>query len=313
MNQLSPHIHILRSRFLLAIRKFMENKGLLETDTPHLRATGGMEPFLDPFSVEAGSGERGYLITSPEYSLKQALAALAGEDIAGVYEIAHAFRSGEKGSLHTKEFLMLEYYLSGRDDNALIEYSKELFQFLNGVFGRDIYIEGASVIYTMEELFLEKTGRGYSRPELLDTLQEHGIAHDSRDRYDDLFFLVFLNLIESGFDAGPYFVTHWPPELASLARIVDGVARRVEIYWRGVEIGNGFYELNDSAEQGRRFAEEQALRRALGKEVFAMDDRFLSALDRLPECAGISIGLDRLFMIYTGQQNLKLSSPYYTA
>ena len=311
MNRLSPHIQILRSRFLLAIRKFLESGGLLETDTPHLKPTGGMEPFLDPFAVSAVSGERGYLITSPEYSLKQTLAGLADEDIAGVYEIAHAFRSGEKGTLHTKEFLMLEYYLSGRNDMDLIEYSKEMFGYLNDVFGREVYRDEAAATYTMAGLFLEKTGRGYFRQELLDTLNEHGIAHSPDDRYDDLFFLVFLNLIEPGFTGGPWFVTEWPPQLASLARIENGVARRVEIYWHGVEIGNGFYELNDRAEQEKRFADEQSLRRELGKEVFAVDENFLSALDRLPECAGISIGLDRLFMIYTGQQNLKMTSPYF--
>ena len=107
MNELSPEILKLRYQFLSTVRSFFSTNGFVEIDTPILRDNPGMEPYLDPYIVSSpDSGREGFLITSPEYSLKQALSM----GLENIFEIAHCFRSGEKGQLHTREFLMLEFY-----------------------------------------------------------------------------------------------------------------------------------------------------------------------------------------------------------
>lgn len=93
---------------------------------------------------------------------------------------------------------------------------------------------------------------------------------------------------------------------------MDGVAKRFEIYWDGLELANAFYELSDVKEQRKRFAEEQELRSKLGKEVFPMDEDFLRSLENgFPDCAGISIGMDRLILRLSGKHGLGDISPYW--
>ncbi|MCE9499671.1 MAG: elongation factor P--(R)-beta-lysine ligase, partial [Leptospira sp.] len=270
------------------------------------------EPYIDPFKVSSPHSEKeGYLITSPEYSLKQVLSSGAGK----IFEIAHAFRSGEKGRLHTKEFLMLEFYQVNADEFALMDLCIELFTILAAKFHTFSFHPGNIRKIKMEELFVLHSGKSFSRSDLILTLEENKIkqpVESLKFTYDDLFFLVFLNLIEPGLEEGPLFIYDYPPELASLSRIENGRARRFEIYWKGIELGNAFYELTDPEEQFQRLRKEQDFRRETGKEVFEIDPMFISALHRgIPDVSGISIGLDRLFMLLLGHEDLRFISPYF--
>ena len=110
----------------------------------------------------------------------------------------------------------------------------------------------------------------------------------------------------------PVFVYDYPEELAALAKVENGRAKRFEIYWNGVELGNAFFELTSPDLQMKRFKEEQEKRIALGKEAFEIDPNFIRSLESgLPSCSGIAMGLDRLLMITLKQENLKTISPYY--
>jgi elongation factor P--(R)-beta-lysine ligase len=100
----------------------------------------------------------------------------------------------------------------------------------------------------------------------------------------------------------PIIVYNFPPSLAALSRLTaDGWADRLEFYWRGLEIGNAFFELNDPAEQRRRFAADAVEKERLGRSPVAVDDDFLSALEAgMPPACGIAVGLERLFMAAQG-------------
>jgi lysyl-tRNA synthetase class 2 len=101
----------------------------------------------------------------------------------------------------------------------------------------------------------------------------------------------------------PTFLYEWPAPLAALSRISPKdprVAERVELYAGGLELGNGFGELTDAAEQRRRFCREQAQRRRMGREVYPVDEDFLSALGRMPPACGMAVGLERVVMLVTG-------------
>ncbi|PJZ76533.1 EF-P lysine aminoacylase EpmA [Leptospira neocaledonica] len=300
-----------RSRFLHATRTFFHEKGFLEVDTPSLKKIPGMEPYLDPFLVGSPSGEeKGYLITSPEYSLKQALSLGAGK----VYEIAHTFRSGEKGSsYHTAEFLMLEFYQVGDDLHQAMNLLEELIRWIANELSLplpDRPFQRKSV----KELLFDWTGITWDRDSLERKIAELSLTNLSFDsmEYEDCFFLIFLNLLEPNFTSEFQFIYDYPPEMAALSRIEDGVAKRFELYFGKIELANAFYELLDPIEQKARFQKEQELRRKLGKEVFPLHEEFLQALERgIPECSGISIGLDRLLMVLLGRNSLSEVSPYW--
>jgi len=268
-----------------------------------------MEPYLDPYLVYSPKrGKEGYLVTSPEYSLKQSLSY----GLEKVYEIAHVYRSGEKGSLHTREFLMLEFYQVGINEFELMEICIELFDYLEKNFRQIGFKKESCKKISILDLFQSHLGIGLSQEELHSFLSKNfKDFQDHAYRYEDLFFLVFLNFIEKNLPKEPVFLYHYPAELASLAKIEGNFARRFEIYWNQVELGNAFYELNDPIVQRQRFQAEQELRKELGKEVFSIDEKFLSCLKNLPECSGIAIGLDRLFMIFMQEESLAHISPYF--
>lgn len=301
----------LRSRFLHATRTFFHEKGFLEIDTPALKKIPGMEPYLDPFLVGSPLGEeKGYLITSPEYSLKQALSL----GVEKAYEIAHTFRSGEKGSsYHTAEFLMLEFYQTGIDLHQAMDLLEELIRWIADRLSLPL-LEKPFQRKLVKELLANSAGIDWERDSLERKITELSLTNLSLDsmEYEDCFFLVFLNLLEPNFTSEFQFIYDYPPEMAALSRIENGVAKRFELYFGNIELANAFYELLDPVEQRGRFEKEQELRRKLGKEVFPIHEEFLQALERgIPECSGISIGLDRLLMVLLGRNSLSEVSPYW--
>lgn len=319
MNLLPPGIFKLRSQFLTELRNQLISNSFLEIDTPSYKKIVGMEPYLDPFEVTSpNKKEKGYLITSPEYSLKMAMSS----GLERIYEIAHVYRSGEEGSpIHSPEFLMLEMYVAGWDEFIMMDFCDQLIETLyekiQGISKEmnltlSKHTSLAKYRFTNQEIFFQTTGRGWTRPELIQTLQEKNLTFSKHDSYEDLYYLVFLNLVEPKLPLGLVYLYDYPPECAALAKVENGIARRFEIYWDRVELANAFFELADAEEQRTRFSAEQNLRANLGKEVFPIDEDFLSCLEMgFPtKCTGISIGLDRFFMKILGKSSLKDISPY---
>ncbi len=313
---MNPHLSFeilqFRSKFLYSIRNFFHENGYLEIDTPKLKKVPGMEPYLTPFSVNSPDFlEKGYLVTSPEYSLKQAL----GMGLQKIYEITQVYRSGEKGNMHTAEFLLLEFYAVGIDEFGLMDVCSELFKYIDKSLGIDIFKENEPKKISMPELFHQYLGISDSKRDLLEFLKKNrkGSSEEYENmRYEELFFLVFLNELEPKLKEDLIYLYDYPLELASLAKVVQNRARRFEIYWKGSEIGNAFYECTSHEIMKKRFKEEQLLRKSLSKEIFEMDVNFMNSLEKgIPESSGIAIGLDRLFMIYSGHTDLKYLSPYF--
>ncbi|TGL20995.1 elongation factor P--(R)-beta-lysine ligase [Leptospira yanagawae] len=311
---------IFRSKLLQSVREILNRNEFMEVDTPTLKPIVGMEPYLDPFEVRSPSGkEKGYLITSPEYTLKQMMAT----GLSRIFELAHTYRSGEVGSsFHTKEFLMLELYAEGMDDVVLRHFIEKFLRELIFSVGEpklhnQLSNPGWIRHFSVKEVFLIHLGHGFERENLIQTIIKLKLTATPQKEldgwpYEDLFFLVFLNCIEPKLGEGIVFLYDYPQECAALARIEAGVAKRFEIYWDGLELANAFYELNDANEQRNRFEAEQTLRAKLGKEVFPIDEDFVTALGKgFPDCSGISIGMDRLALKLTGKKSLSEVSPYW--
>ncbi|MBI3395641.1 MAG: EF-P lysine aminoacylase GenX [Spirochaetia bacterium] len=309
----------LRSRFLWDVRRFFHERGYLEVETPLLNPTGGFEPFLDPLSVvrsgvrkspqAAVTPRQGYLITSPEYNLK----ILVAELNRNLFQIAHVFREGDHGDFHSEEFLMLEWYHVGIDEFQLMNECRDLITFLSSMPYSRVKAESFQE-HTVNDLLKRYAGCAASRTELEEAVVRLGLTggDDPKSlRYDELFFTVFLNTVEQHLGrSGPEFVHSYPPELAALSRVESGVARRFEIYWDGVELANGFFELNSRQEQEARFLAENQLRQELGKPTMEPDEQFLDAVGRLPKTSGIALGLERLLMVLLGKTRISDVSPF---
>ena len=138
----------------------------------------------------------------------------------------------------------------------------------------------------------------------LGSVGQHVDASTGRSGYLDA---LFSQLIEPTLDS-PTLVTEFPREQAALARIAqrrgDTVALRFELYWRGVELANGYDELGDRAELNARFVTNNATRKVMGLPEMTLDAECLALIDVLPECVGVALGVDRLHMVLTGREDL---------
>lgn len=313
-----------RTKILDAIRAFFKERGFLEVETPIVVRHPGMEPYLDPFKTtvrdERGGLHQAHLITSPEYSLKKLLAA----GFAKLFEITKTFRNGEPwGGGHNPEFTMIEWYQASADYNALMKDTEELVAYCaEAVHGTTKVTYKGGVIdlaapwerLTTAEAFLK-----YAKVDLGRAIEDEawfrheaekmGYTVTKADAFDDIFFKIFLSAIEPRLgQEKPVFLCDYPASMAALSLIKANdprYAERVEAYIKGVELCNGYSELNDPVEQRRRLEEEQVRRRAMGKDVFAIDEQFIEAVGKMPGSAGIALGVDRLVMLLTDSSSIE--------
>ena len=290
---------------MTAIRSFFTERDLLEVETPTLSYAGTTDLQIESATAQVRSlgCERLYLITSPELAMKRLLAAKYGD----VYQISRVFRDGELGRWHQPEFTLLEWYRVGWNEKDLM---KEVEELLRQVIGA--YQTVAPTIWTsyrdafIEFLDVDVFADAHVLKERLETL-DVDIPGNLKD--DALMELAFGAVLIPRLDPKAItFIYDFPENLASLARIkltTPPVAARFETFLGGIELANGFDELTDEAEQRTRFETERKQRRSVGLHAPPLDEDFLAALSHgLPHCAGVAIGLDRLFAVATGLQSL---------
>lgn len=272
-----------RARVLRAIRRFFDDMGFLEVETPVWIFAPALELHLD--AMPAGAA---YLRTSPELHMKRLLAA----GFERIYQIGPCFRAEEHGPRHRCEFTMLEWYHAGAD---YLEILQEMQQLLGAVWA-----ETAAWCPHAPDVRL---------PWRQDTVQERFLADagwDPLSAFDaDRFDLDLVTKIEPGLPRDrPVVLMDYPVETAALARIRPGnpaVAERWELYLGGMELANAFSELTDAAEQRQRFVACAEQRAAAGRPVYPLDEAFLQALAQgMPSCGGVALGVDRLMMALTG-------------
>lgn len=296
-----------RAALISQVRQFFAARDVMEVETPIWSQAGATNPYIASFTSDyhppGCNAILGYLQTSPEYAMKRLLAAGSG----CIYQISKAFRDGESGRYHNPEFTMLEWYRLGFNHEQLLQ---EVLALLT-----DVAKAPPAVRFTYAEAFqtfLEMNPHHASLSELHAGLARYHL--DTVDNVDltdrDLCLqLLMTEVIERRFDpTQPTVITDFPASQAALARILPGnppVAARFEIYWQGVELANGFYELSDVKEQRARFQADLTERTALDLPMIPIDEHLLAALTHgLPECAGVALGIDRLIMCALGASNL---------
>ena len=291
-------IEVLRKRaeIIASIREFFTKRQVLEVETPLLCSGSVPTPYIESFQVN-----NQYLQTSPEFPMKRLLAAGSGS----IYQICKAFRLEEAGRLHNPEFTMVEWYRIGFDHHDLMQEAAELLQ-------RILHCESCDFV-TYQALFentLEINPHTASVAELKACAIQRGLMIDLIDK-DDWLNVLLTHFIEPTLALEqPCFIYDFPASQSALAKIhcrEDGifVAERFEIYYKGIELANGFHELADSREQRERFEVELMARKVNKQHLTALDHRFIESLNHLPKCAGVALGIDRLIMLALGKKSIK--------
>jgi lysyl-tRNA synthetase class 2 len=288
--------------FLNYVRSFFENKSFTEVNTPTLVDCPGTEPSVDVFSTILNEGQvssKKYLPTSPELHLKKTLC----RGLDNVFEIKKCFRNNEKSELHKNEFTMLEWYRSWSD---LYTMKIDLQDFIFSVVQYfKSQCEGSFVVKTMSDLFYENLSFNLTpkttKLELEQLAQDLNLKYNFQNyqSFDDLFHLIFVEKIEPKLkNYQTLFIEKYPPSQCAYAKLdAEGWSQRFEFYWDGIELANAFYEVNDPEEQKKRMSDDLANRKLRLDQSLSLDEDFFLAMNSgMPPCAGIALGLDRLFM-----------------
>ncbi len=304
-----------RARLAQSVRGFFDARGYLEVETPYAVQAPGEEVHLQTFRTERrtvdGRMEHLWLHTSPEFAMKKLLAAGAGR----IFQLARVWRNGEGSDRHVHEFTLLEWYRPGATMADLMDETEAL---LRATLPQVVAIRGrGNDLARFERLTVAEAFHRHAGCDVLATAEDApalaeaaGTRLRDGETWEDLFFRLLLERIEPELGkTRPTFLTHWPAAQAALARRDPAdprVAERFELYVCGLELANAFVELTDAAEQRARFMADRARRHALyGGPDWPMDEEFLSAVARLPDCAGIALGFDRLAMLAAGVGHIR--------
>ncbi|OIR23958.1 EF-P lysine aminoacylase EpmA [Bathymodiolus thermophilus thioautotrophic gill symbiont] len=275
--------------FLASIRQFFSEREVVEVCTLQLLDSPVTDVYIDSITAQVNKDieqKSKYLHTSPELEMKKLLAQGSGD----IYQICQVFRDNEQGSQNFNEFTMLEYYRLGFDIHQLMDDIVQLLQTLG-------------IRHSVSKLSYAQAFTQYGNIDILNTdfetlkiiAIEQGLTSDF-EWIEDLQILLFTHLIEPQLQVLPLcFIYDYPTSQSALARVEGQVAHRFELYMNGVEIANGYDELQAGADYKDVFSVELNKRQQLTKFVPEMNQEFLSQLENsLPQCSGVAIGMARL-------------------
>ncbi|MCS5589159.1 MAG: EF-P lysine aminoacylase EpmA [Candidatus Thioglobus sp.] len=279
------------SDFLQKIRTFFNDKSVLEVQTPVLLNTPATDVYIDSLRVDLNQEidleKTQYLHTSPELEMKKLLANGSGD----IYQICSVFRDNEQGSQNTNEFTMLEYYRLDFDIHQLMGDIAQLLKTL-GVDSQVTKLSYAQAFFEYGDIDILNTD--FTTLKVI--AKAHGLSTDF-EWIEDLQILLFTHLIEPKLQTLPLcFVFDYPAMQSALARVEGQVAHRFELYMNGIEIANGYDELRHADEYKTIFEQETAKRATLKKYTPDLNKDYLESIQlSLPSCAGVAIGMGRLF------------------
>ncbi|MEA3239350.1 MAG: lysine--tRNA ligase [Candidatus Bipolaricaulota bacterium] len=304
-----------RSLMIAAIRRYLDEKGFLEVETPMMQPIAGgatARPFVTHHNALDADL---YLRVAPELFLKRLV--IGGLD--RVYELAKNFRNEGVSTTHNPEFTTLEVYQAYSDYEGMMSLAESLVaagvRAATGATtvsyqGQEIDFSAPWVRISLIEAVEKASGiaiSGSSQEEIVDQSRGKGI---------DLPVLSRGKLIEHLFDRfvepnlfQPTIVKDYPIEISPLAKMKsgeDGIVERFELFIGGMEVANAFSELNDPLDQRARFEAQERLRSAGDEEAQRVDEDFLFALEHgMPPTGGIGFGIDRLAMLVTDARSIR--------
>ncbi|MEB2785763.1 lysine--tRNA ligase [Algoriphagus persicinus] len=307
---------ITRSRIITQMRRYFDDHGWLEVETPILQAVHGGAA-ASPFHTHHNTLDMPlFLRIANELYLKRLI--VGGFD--GVYEFGKMFRNEGMDRTHNPEFTGMEIYVAYKDYIWMMEMVEELIeQVTQEIHGKTKLTVGANEIefagpyrrLTMYDSIKEYAGIDVSRMDedsLRKVCIELGIETDASMGKGKLVDEIFGEKVEANL-IQPTYITDYPIEMTPLAkkhRTEPGLVERFELFVNGKEIGNAYTELNDPIDQRGRFEEQLKLAERGDDEAMAMDEDFLRALEYgMPPTSGLGIGIDRLTMLLTNNTTIQ--------
>jgi lysyl-tRNA synthetase class 2 len=332
-NEEVREVFLMRSRIIRAIRKFLDERGFLEVETPMMHSIAGGAAGR-PFKTHHNEYDLDlYLRIAPELYLKRLL--VAGLDC--VYEINRSFRNEGVSTKHNPEFTMLEVYKTYADYEDMMQLCQDLIiSVAKEVLGKEqLVYQGKTVDLTppwqrrsFSEMVKERFNiePGDEAAVMLKKLKDKGFAKDktrlSRSQVNKIIEEILEEdlspvrnttqigsnkVVSNGVSTSPTFVTDYFTNLSPLAKSKKDkplLSERFELFIAGLELGNAYSELNDPVEQRKRFKEE--LKELNADEKKKVDDDYVSALEHgMPPAGGLGIGIDRLVMLLTDQPSIR--------
>lgn len=303
-----------RAQLMSNIRQFFANRHVLEVQTPLLSQAGNTDTFLQSVAAQVTYQDRPrtyYLHTSPEFAMKRLLVSWQ----VPIYQICPVFRDNEIGVRHNIEFTMLEWY---QPNYSLADMAAEVGELLEMLYGHPVVMNH----YRYIDAFMDFVGihpLTASLAALQAVAEDKGLtgfdfnseASDSEDdRRQSWLDLLFSHAVEPnlGHDL-PTLIIDYPPATAALAKTAldkegNEVAKRFELYIKGIEIANAYDELADGQALRARFEKDNQLRKRHNLPVMPIDEHLIAASNDLMPCSGIAVGIDRLLMVMAGTSDL---------
>ena len=312
-NDQSSEILRKRSKVVSFIRRFLEDKGFIEVETPMLHSIQG-GAIAKPFVTHHNSLDMDlFLRVAPELYLKKLIVGGLSE---GVFEINRCFRNEGLSVKHNPEFTSLELYQAYADYENMMDITEDIIRsvvsFINGepktdIDGKSIDFSGPWPRKRMTDIVLEHTGIDFLK---IDSLTEAkavakniGVVVDKCDKWGKVVEEVFGSKVEKLL-IQPIHITHQPVDTSPLAKRCNEDSRltqRFETVINTWEIANAFSELSNPIDQKARMLEQSASRDNGDEEACQLDEDFITALEHgLPPTGGLGIGIDRLVMLITG-------------
>jgi lysyl-tRNA synthetase class 2 len=310
-NPATRELFITRAKAVSAMRRFLDERGFVEVETPMLQPLygGGL---ARPFTTHHNALDRDlYLRIAPELYLKR----LVVGGLERVYELGKDFRNEGLSNKHNPEFTLLEWYEAYADYRDVAERCEALVSSVADAVGYD----GEQSLRppwrreTVRDAIRERTGvdilANRTRDELAAAMIERGLDAPAADSWAQLVDLELISKHVEPTLQEPTFLLDYPVELSPFAkrhREHDGLVERFEAFCGGVEFANAFTELNDPDEQRARFEAQRGAARAGDEETQPYDESFVEALEYgMPPTAGIGLGIDRLVMVLTGARSIR--------
>jgi len=316
----NPHvkeIFLKRARIIRLLRQFLDDHGYVEVETPALQPLYGGAS-ARPFTTHHNALDQTlYLRIADELYLKRLI--IGGFE--KVYEIAKDFRNEGMDRYHNPEFTALEYYQAYADYNDMLAFTEKLFKTVAEQLGsialtyrgHQIDFNQAFARASLFELLNKYGGKDLSGvtevEELYRFAEERTLDVAKGLNYGQLLDKIFGQLVEPQL-IQPTFVVDYPKAISPLAKThrdgPDSLVERFELFIAGMEFTNAFTELNDPLDQRARLEAQTQLREAGDEEAQVVDEEFLEALEfGMPPTGGVGIGVDRLVMLFTGQDSIK--------